>query len=455
MEKTVLKDIPSVNKVILEIIKDSKIHESYLKKIIKDEIEFYRSKIKNGDLNKSSADLLDEIKNKVLARASLSLVNVINGTGIVLHTGFGRAPFNSKNLKKIAKKMEGYVNLEFNLNDGTRGDRQKHVREIISSICESESSLVVNNNAAAVMLAINGIAKGGEVIVSRGELVEIGGSFRIPDIIHASGAILKEVGTTNRTHSKDFINAINNNTKLILTVHTSNYIVKGYTKSVRLAELVSLGKKYNIPVMVDWGSGSLLKNISKNTSLEIPIHQLMQNKPDIVTFSGDKLIGGPQSGIIVGNRNIIKGLQQNTLYRTFRPDKLTIGLLEEILRSYRSTSFSKDNLSLSMLKTPRKTLKIRGEKVMKLIKKNIIKDLNISLVPSFVEAGSGSLPEKNINSMALIFNPKFIRCSMLAKKLRLGKIPVVGFIKEDRFYIDLKAVLPNQLIKLSQAINSI
>ena len=455
MDKIALRDIPSVNKVILEIGKDSRIHESYLKKIIQEEIELLRERIKNGEINNSSSIILDEIKNKVLARSSLKLVNIINGTGIVLHTGFGRAPFNSKSLKKIAKKMEGYVNLEFNLNNGRRGDRQEHVREILSAICESESSLVVNNNAAAVMLAINGIAKGGEVIVSRGELVEIGGSFRIPDIIHASGAILKEVGTTNRTHSKDYINAINKNSKLILTVHTSNYVVKGFTKSVKLAELVSLGNKYNLPVMADWGSGSLIKNVSKNTSLDIPISQLMRDKPDIVTFSGDKLIGGPQSGIIVGKKSIIDTFQQNTLYRTLRPDKLTIGLLEETLRSYRATSFSKDNLSLNMLKASRNTLKLRGQKILRLIKKSKIKDLGISLVPSLVEAGSGSLPEKNIGSMALIFNPKFIKCSMLAKKLRLGKIPVVGFIKEDRFYIDLKAILPGQLMKLSQAINSI
>ncbi len=455
MEKTAPRDIPSVNKVILEIKQDAKIHESYLKKIVQDEIDIYREKIKKGLINKSSSALLDQIKYKVLSRASINLVNVINGTGIVLHTGFGRAPFSSKNLKSIAKKMEGYVNLEFNLNDGKRGDRQEHVREVLSAVCESESSLVVNNNAAAVMLAINGIAKGGEVIVSRGELVEIGGSFRIPDIINASGAILKEIGTTNRTHNKDYINAINKKTKLILTVHTSNYIVKGFTKSVRLAELVSLGDKYNIPVMADWGSGSLLKNISKDTDLDIPISQLMKDKPDIVTFSGDKLIGGPQSGIVVGKKNIIRTLQKNTLYRTFRPDKLTIGLLEETLRSYRSTSFSKDNLSLKMLKTSRNTLKKRGEKIISLIKKNIIKDLGISLVPSLVEAGSGSLPEKNIKSMALIFNPKIIKCSMLAKKLRIGEIPVVGFIKENRFYVDLKAVLPSQLMKLAQAINSI
>ena len=455
MEKTAPRDIPSVNRVILELKEDSKIHESYLKKIIQDEIEIYRKKIKDGLIKKTSSALLDEIKHKVLNRASVNLVNVINGTGIVLHTGLGRAPFNSKNLKNIANKMEGYVNLEFNLDDGKRGDRQEHIREILCSICESDSSLVVNNNAAAVMLAINDIAAGGEVIVSRGELVEIGGSFRIPDIIHASGAVLKEIGTTNRTYIKDYINAINKNTKLILSVHTSNYVVKGFTKSVKLTELVSLKEKYNIPIMVDWGSGSFLKNISKNTSMDIPINQLMKDKPDIVTFSGDKLIGGPQSGIVVGRENIIKNLQKNTLYRTFRPDKLTIGLLEETLRSYRSTSFSKDNFSLNMLQTSRMALKKRGEKLIKIIKKSTIEDLDISLVPSLVEAGSGSLPEKNIKSMALVFNPKLMKCSMLARKLRLGKIPVVGFIKENRFYIDLKAVFPSQLVNLSQAINSI
>ena len=409
MEKTSPKDIPSVNRVILELKEDIEIHEAYLKKIIQKEIEGVRKKIKNGELNKSSADLLKEIKHKVLARSSPKMVNLINGTGIVLHTGFGRAPFRSKSLMKIAKNMDGYVNLEFNLNNGKRGDRQEHVRDILSAICGSESSLVINNNAAAVMLAINEIAKDGEVIVSRGQLVEIGGSFRIPDIIHASGAVLREVGTTNRTHIKDYENAINKNTKLILNVHTSNYIVKGFTKSVGLSELVSLGNKYNLPVMVDWGSGSFLEKISKDTSLDIPINQLMKDKPDIVTFSGDKLIGGPQSGIIVGKTNRIDALQKNTFYRAFRPDKLTIGLLEETLRSYRSASFTKDNLSLNILKTSQKTLSKRGEKVLKLIKKQQIKDLGISIEPSLVEAGSGSLPEKKINSVTIKFNSKSIK----------------------------------------------
>ena len=455
MEKTVPQDIPSVNKVLLELKNETQIHEEYLKKIIHKEIEFIRTDVKRGRLNKTQDELLIEIKGKVLIKSSSRIVNIINGTGIVLHTGFGRAPFKSESLKKIAKKMEGYVNLEFNLENGRRGDRQEHIREFLSAICGSESSIVVNNNAAAVLLAINGLANGGEVIVSRGQLVEIGGSFRIPDIIEASGAVLKEVGTTNRTHIEDYKKAINKNTKLLLNVHTSNYIVKGFTKSVSLSDLVSLGNEKRIPVMSDWGSGSLLHSLPNLTSLDVPIYQLMKTKPDIITFSGDKLIGGPQSGIIVGKQKLINMFQRNTLYRTLRPDKLTIGLLEETLRTYRTKSFKNDNLSLSMLNSSKKILKTRGKKVIKLLNEGVVENLGVKLVSSKVEAGSGSLPEKKISSIALAFNPKFIKCSILAKKLRKGQIPVVGFIKENKFYIDLKAVLPNQLVKLSQAINAV
>ncbi len=455
MEKTFPKDIPSVSKVMHQLKNLVNIHQSYLKKIIQKEIETIRRNVKNGYVNKSKDELITDIKQKVLNKASPKLQNVINGTGIVLHTGFGRAPYNAKSLKDLANKMEGYITLEYDLENGKRGDRQEHIREFLSAICESESALVVNNNAAAVLLSINGLANGGEVIVSRGELVEIGGSFRIPDIIEASGAILREVGTTNRTHFQDYKNAINKNTKLILTVHTSNYVIKGFTKSVSLSDLVSLGHKNTIPVMVDWGSGSFLSGIPNSPSLDIPINKLMKCKPDIITFSGDKLIGGPQSGIIVGEKRIIDILQTNTLYRTVRPDKLTIALLDEILRSYDTNSFTKNNLSLNLLSSSQKTLQARGEKVMKNIKKSKIKNYNIQLMKSKVEAGSGSLPEKKISSMAIVFEAKSKKCSGLAEKFRKGKIPVIGFINDDKFYIDLKAVLPNQLIKLSQAINAI
>ena len=455
MKKTNLKDLPSVNKVLIELNDSVSVHDDFLKTLINRAINQYRNKIKNNELSMSPSELLSNITEMVIKDSSRSLVNIINGTGIVLHTGFGRAPFDSKLLKSIAKRLDGYVNLEFDLDSGKRGDRQLHVRDHLSSICGSESSLCVNNNAASVMLSINEMAFGGEVIVSRGQLVEIGGSFRIPDIIKKSGAILKEVGTTNRTHFSDYKKAVSKKTKLILWVHTSNYIVKGFTRSVPLSDLVQLGRSKNIPVMVDWGSGAILDMKSLGLANEMPIRTIMSDKPDILTFSGDKLIGGPQSGIIIGKEKWINAMQKNPLYRVMRSDKITLGLLEEILRSYRSNYFTKDNLSLRMLTTKRSTLANRGKKVIQGLTKNRVKDFNIVLENSKVEAGSGSLPENPIESIALSFSHKNISPNELARKFRSGRIPVVGYIKSNKFIIDLKAILPNQLLKLKTAIKEI
>jgi L-seryl-tRNA(Ser) seleniumtransferase len=315
--------------------------------------------------------------------------------------------------------------------------------------------MVVNNNAAAVFLALNEMAQGGEVICSRGQMVEIGGSFRIPDIIEKSGAILKEVGSTNRTHLKDYEKAISNKTKLILWVHTSNYIVKGFTKDVSLSDLVIFGKKHKIPVMADLGSGALLDMNLLGLADEIPVKSIVNSGPDIISFSGDKLLGGPQSGLMVGRKKWVNACKKNPLYRVLRCDKVTIGLLEETLRSYRSQSFSKDNLSLTMLTTSRKILKTRGQKVLDSLQKKTIKDLGILLVDSEVEAGSGSLPDDKIESASLSFSPKNGKAKDLAKAFRCGSIPVVGYIHKNTFYIDLKSVLPNQIKRLSTAIQEV
>ena len=455
MKKTKLKDLPSVNKVLLYLNKSISLHEDYLKNLINEELIKCRVEIKNNKLSMTTDELFTQIVNKVKIKSSHRLINLINGTGIVLHTGFGRAPFKSRTLKNIADRMEGYVNLEFDLDSGKRGDRQLILQKHLSSICGSESSLCVNNNAAAVMLGINEIGRGGEVIVSRGQLVEIGGSFRIPDIIEKSGAILKEVGTTNRTHLRDYDKAISKNTRLLLWVHTSNYVVKGFTHSVPLKELVSLGKKHKLPVMVDWGSGALLDMKSLELADEIPVKSIMRDKPDILTFSGDKLIGGPQSGLIIGKKKWVNALQKNPLYRVLRCDKITIGLLEETLRSYRSNAFTKDNLSLKMLTTSRNTLRNRGNKILNYQTNKKIKELGMKLKNSKVEAGSGSLPDNMIKSMAISFKPRLVKVNDLSKKFRSGSIPVVGYVSSNIFYIDLKAVLPSQVTKLAQAIKEI
>ena len=449
------ENLPSVREILASVKTKISIHDEYIKYLINDELDVIRLQIVKNDCSNISKNLVDHISRKVIMKSTKSLKNIINGTGIVLHTGFGRAPFQASTLRKIANCLEGYSNFEFNLETGARGDRQSHISSFINAICGSESSMVVNNNAAAVLLSINQIAKNGEVIVSRGQLVEIGGSFRIPDIINASGSILNEVGTTNRTKKEDYLNAINKNTKLLLWVHTSNYVIKGFTESVPLRDIIKIGNENNIPVMVDWGSGSFIDLKKLKLADEVPVKSIMRNEPDILTFSGDKLIGGPQSGFILGKKKLIEALRKNTLYRTMRCDKITISLIEETLRAYGKDSFNSKNLSLKMLTTKDITLKKRGNEILSKIKKEKISKLGICLVPSYVEAGSGSLPEKKIRSYAISFNPKFIKVNYLAKKFRLGKIPVVGYIKADRFYIDLKSVLPNQIKILSSAIKDI
>tara|TARA_B100001113_G_scaffold345036_1_gene334157 strand:+ start:491 stop:1858 length:1368 start_codon:yes stop_codon:yes gene_type:complete len=455
MYKTTLKDLPSVNEVLRCVNDLISLNNRYLKYLIVSEINRVRYKIKNKKVFKNRVELLEYLIDRVVLRSSSRLVNIINGTGIVLHTGFGRAPFEAKIFKNIANVANGYMNLEYDLFTGKRGDRQSHVREYISAICGSESSLVVNNNAAAVMLAINQIAEDGEVIISRGQIVEIGGSFRIPDIIEKSGAFLKEVGTTNRTNIKDYKKSINKNTKLILWVHTSNYVVKGFTESVPLDQLVQLGNEHNIPVMVDWGSGSFLNMQTLNIADEIPVNIIMKSNPDILTFSGDKLIGGPQAGIIIGKKKIVNLIQENILYRVLRIDKINLCFLEKTLRSYKSNSFTNKNLSLKLLTTSRKTLKNRAKKILEYQTNKKIKELNIKILETEVEAGSGSLPENKIESAAFAFSPRNRKVKDLATSFRCGPIPVVGYIKGNTYFIDLKAVLPNQIKRLTKAIQEV
>jgi len=455
MQNTTFKDLPSVNQVMHRLSDCISLDTNYIKHLIQSELELLRAEITKNKLSKSRAQILEYLIQKVLMRTSPNMVNLINGTGIVLHTGFGRAPFEAKKFREIAKHINGYVNLEFDLESGKRGDRQSHVREHISSICQSESSLVVNNNAAAVVLSINSLAESGEVIVSRGQLVEIGGSFRIPDIIEKSGAIIKEVGTTNRTNLNDYEKAINNKTKLILYVHTSNYTINGYTQSVPIKSLVKLGRKYDIPVMVDWGSGSFIDMKAINIAKENPISIIMKNKPDLLTFSGDKLVGGPQAGIIVGKKILIDLFQRNQLYRVLRIDKINLCFLEHTLRTYRSSYQHSDNLSIKLLTTSRSILKNRARKIFKHQTNKKVEELGISIVDTEVEAGSGSLPENKIKSAALAFSPRKRKVKELAHSFRCHSTPIVGYINGNVFFLDMKAVLPSQISILSKAIQEV
>ena len=456
MSQNQLKQLPSVSEVLLEVNKDTKLHYNYITKIVTTEISQFRADAKAGKLKINRKEIVDSILGEIDRLTEPSMKNIINGTGVVLHTGFGRAPISKKVISNATKKLEGYVNLEFDLDSGKRGERQDHINNLLSAICGSESSLMVNNNAAAVLIALNTCAEGKEVIVSRGQEVEIGGSFRIPDVVRKSYCNLVEVGTTNRTHLKDYEKAITKNTGTILWAHTSNYVVQGFTKEVSLTELAELAKKKRIPLVADLGSGALADMAKMGLPPEELVEEVVKTGADIITFSGDKLLGGPQSGLIVGKKKFVNKIHKNPLYRTYRCDKWTIVLMEETLRTYASDEkVSGDNLSLKLLTTSQNTLLKRGEKMLTDIPKKKIKDLGISLVESKVEAGSGSLPVETIPSAALQFKPNAMSVSKLAKAFRTGNIPVVGYTKGNTFYIDLKAVLPNQVSRLIQVIQDV
>ena len=451
-----LKELPSVSQVMLEINDNISLHIRYIKYIINSEIKLYRKLAKNNVLEYKRRDIINKIVQEVESLDKSSIKNIINGTGIVLHTGFGRAPISKKIIQRVAAKLDGYINLEFDLISGKRGQRQDHLFRMSNVIFGSQASLLVNNNASAVLLSLNSLAEGKDVIVSRGQEVEIGGSFRIPDIIQKSHAKLVEVGTTNRTHLFDYEKAISSSTGAILWAHTSNYVVKGFTKQVPLKDLALLSKKKRIPLVVDLGSGTIISTDDYNLPTEKNIQEISSTGADIITFSGDKLIGGPQCGFIIGKKKYINRILQNPLHRTYRCDKWTIALMEETLKTFQSEKeFSSRNLSLKLLTTSRRELINRGNRIIDKIPNNRLKLLGLTLEESLVEAGSGSLPLKSIPSAALKFRPKEISVSSLAKAFRLGKQPVVGYTKGNVFYIDLKAVLPNQISNLIESIKQV
>lgn len=455
MAQNQLKELPSVSEVLLECKSTKSLHSKYMAYIIKSNLESYRRAAKKGSLKPKRAQITQNILSEVERLTAPSLQSVINGTGIVLHTGLGRAPMKESTAKNAAKRVAGYTNLEFDLPTGTRGQRQDHVNGLLSALTGAQSSMAVNNNAAAVLLALNELGEGKEVIVSRGQQVEIGGSFRIPDVIKKSGCILKEVGSTNRTHLKDYEKAITKKTGMILWVHTSNYVVRGFTHDVSLSDLVQLGKKKRVPVVADLGSGALVDLSEKGVPKDMLVQDVVKSGVGLVTFSGDKLLGGPQAGLIVGTKTLVNKLKTNPIARAVRCDKWSLAFLEESLRSFGDHGPSKNNLTISLMMASRKALTKRGEIILSHLPKKAIDKLGISLVESEVEAGSGSLPEEKLDSMAFRFKPNGISASKLATQFRMGDTPVVGYIHGHTFYIDLKAVIPGQEKELVGAISAI
>lgn len=448
-----MKNIPAVHKILSVISDLLPIGNQYLTFLCRKHINKIRGAYIDDFKSLSTENMISLIKDNILEEISLSFKNIINGTGIVLNTNLGRAPFNAKELISVSKKLEGYVNLEYNLISGKRSNRMDYISDHISSICGSESSLVVNNNAAAILLAINTIAEGYEVICSRGQLVEIGGSFRISDMIKKSGATLVEVGSTNRTHVYDYENAITKNSRLLLWVHTSNYRIEGYTNEVSLKEMVQIGKNNNLIVMADLGSGTFINFNEFGLPKELPIKHVINQGLDLTTFSGDKLIGGPQSGIITGSNNLIKKIHINPIYRTMRIDKITLALIDQTISGL-DKQFFENNLTFNLLTSKRSKLKNDIKMIYNNIPEKLKEKLGISIFKSKVAAGSGSLPIKSIKSMAIKFDPKVCNVDSLAKYFRINPPHIIGYINNNIFYIDFKAILPKQYKLVEKSILS-
>ena len=457
-----LRDIPNVNDCIDALVESKTLQEvplQRLKHCVRLYLDGIRIEILSGKYGNSPLldrqawfhSLLLYVKKYHKFRFSM----VINGTGVIVHTNLGRSLLPDSSMELLTTAGRRYTNLEFNLDTGQRGSRYDHVNELLCELTGAEAALVVNNNAAAVLIALETLAKNKEVIVSRGQLVEIGGSFRIPDIMDRSGARLMEIGTTNCTHLYDYKKAVTSETALLLRVHCSNYRIVGFTSEVPNLELVRLGKTLNIPVMEDLGSGSFIDLSKFGFAKEPTVQEVVASGMDIVTFSGDKLLGGPQAGIIVGKQEYIEKIKNNPLNRALRIDKFTLAGLESVLRLYLDESSALREIpTLVMLTAPEETIKQRALKFLHLVDNNMKDQCNLELIRVYSRVGGGAMPELDIPSWAIALQPQKMKTSQLEKSLRHAPVPVIGRVEKDRLLLDMRTIGEDELGMLFDSLQS-
>jgi L-seryl-tRNA(Ser) seleniumtransferase len=384
------------------------------------------------------------------------LKRVINATGVVIHTNLGRSLLHASAIARINEISRCFSNLEYDLEKGQRGSRYVHVEEILCTLTGAEAALVVNNNAAAVLLVLNTLAEGREVVVSRGQLVEIGGSFRIPDVMRRSGARLVEVGTTNRTHLEDYHRAIGEDTALLLKVHTSNFKIVGFTTGVSLRDLVELGRTENIPVMEDLGSGCLVDLTPHGLEAEPLAQEAVKAGADIVTFSGDKLLGGPQAGIILGKREIIGRVQANPLSRALRVDKLTLAALESTLRLYLDEKKALQEIpTLAMLTISSEELIRRARRLMKQIRRRLGNTVEASVRDDRSQVGGGAYPLQELPTRVIAVRSKKLSSNQLEAGLRRHEPPVIARITRDEVILDLRTIQDDEISMVVQALSQV
>jgi L-seryl-tRNA(Ser) seleniumtransferase len=457
-QKALLSGLPSVD----EVLKSpdgrrwlSQYHRKIVLLAVRDVIAERRAALLAGEAPELSPEsLAEDIRRLIVRLSSFSLRPLINATGIVIHTNLGRAVLSDKVLKNVVEASRAYSNLEYDVACGKRGQRHTHTKRLLREITGAEDGLIVNNNAAAVFLSLNTVAKGKEVIVSRGELVEIGGSFRVPDVMAASGAVLREVGTTNKTHLRDYESSINENTALILKVHQSNYRISGFTESVSVEDLVSLGRRHGIPVMFDLGSGCLIDLRPYGIHDEPAVSQIVETGADIISFSGDKLLGGPQGGIIIGKKQYMERIQKNPLARAVRIDKLAIAAFEATLMEYMDTENAKREIPvLAMLLQTAAEMEARAKKIASALRRKA-GEKDIQVVSDSSKAGGGSLPEVEFPTYAVAIKPSLISVNELETRLRNGSPPVIARIRGDSLLLDVRTVREREIGDIIRAVVS-
>ena len=458
MNKNLLyRSIPKVD-ILLEKEEIQNAIEEYGREIvmeaIREEMEGLRAYIGTCEDEKAALDRIESLAEQILRYVKKvntpNMRMVINGTGTILHTNLGRAPISQEHMAKLSNIVTGYSNLEYNLEAGKRGERYSHFEELLCRLTGAEAAMAVNNNAAAVMLILSSMAKGGEVVVSRGELVEIGGKFRIPDVMEQSGATLVEVGTTNKTHYSDYEDAITEDTKALLKVHTSNYRIVGFTDTVTIADLAPLAKERELPLIEDLGSGVLVDLSKYGLTYEPTVQDSIKNGADVVCFSGDKLLGGPQAGIIIGKKKYIDMMKKNQLTRALRIDKFTATALELVLQEYLSEEKAIQNIPvLRMIHETKEEVTARARSLKNMLNRAGL-EADFGLEECESQIGGGSLPLERIPSMAVTVKPHNISVPKLEEEMRHLEVPIIPRTANDTIYLDVRTIESRWFKKIVQ-----
>ncbi|MCI0680735.1 MAG: L-seryl-tRNA(Sec) selenium transferase [Gemmataceae bacterium] len=455
------RNLPSVNAVLeapaIQALEREHAHELIVA-AIRQELDGVRQRLSAGEAIDGEADagmISARVVERLRHELRPKLRRVINATGIVLHTNLGRAPVAEEAARAAYEAARGYLNLELDLATGERTSRQDAIREWVCRLTGAESATAVNNNAAATVIALRALCHGQEVIISRGQLIEIGGSFRIPEIMAVSGAILREVGTTNITRLGDFERAIGPNTAALMQIHTSNYRISGFTESVPLADLVALGRRHNLKVIDDIGSGAMLDFSRFGFEGEPVARDSIAAGADLVLFSGDKLLGGPQAGILAGKRDWIKRIEKDPLMRAFRLDKMTLAALETTLRLYlNEESALRDVPVLRLLGTPLGELQQRAEELAVRLR-DVPGIASASAIADIAYVGGGSLPDQKMSTWVVELTARDLDETAFARRLRLGDPAVMGRVREGKLVLDVRTIFPEQIEPLVRAIGSV